>query len=104
LKNAHFLWITDLSGPDKLFVVSGFPINILPLAMGVLMFFQQKSTQVPGAATMDEQQKMMMYMFPVLITFFLYNFPAGLALYWASNTLFNLILQKKLVHKVAPQQ
>ncbi len=101
LKNAHFLWIKDLASPDKAFVIAGFSINILPIFMGILMFFQQKSTQVASSAqdSMAEQQKIMMYTFPIVFTFIFYNFPSGLVMYWATNTLLNLFFQKKIVNK-----
>ena len=48
------LWITDLSAPDTLFEIGGFPINILPLLMAVSMFIQQKMT--PTAAGAGQQK------------------------------------------------
>ena len=75
-----FGWITDLSAPDTLFTVAGFPINILPFLMGITMFLQQKLMAVPGSGG---QQKMMMYFMNVFFLFLFYTFPSGLNLYYS---------------------
>ena len=70
LKGAQFLWIKDLSEPDRLFTLSaslpiiGNEINILPILMAIGMFFQQKMS---GAAS-DPTQKQMMTMMPIMFT------------------------------------
>lgn len=77
LRQAPFmLWIDDLSSPDVLFRVSGFGIHLLPLLMAATMFWQQKLTPT------DPRQAMLMYLTPVMMLFFLYTVPSGLALYW----------------------
>ena len=98
LRGAPFvLWITDLSAPDTLFEIGGFPVNILPLVMAASMFVQQKLT--PTTATMG-QQKSMMYIMNIFFVFIFYRLPSGLNLYY---TLFNIltILQQKYL---TPQQ
>ena len=93
LRGAPFmLWITDLSAPDTLFVIGGFAVNILPLIMAASMFVQQKMT--PTTMGAGAQQKSMMYIMPIFMTFIFYRFPSGLNLYY---TLFNVltILQQK---------
>jgi YidC/Oxa1 family membrane protein insertase len=92
LRGAPFmLWITDLSAPDTLFEIGGFPINILPLLMGISMLLQQRMTPTTGQAG---QQKQMMYFMNIFFIFIFYKFPSGLNLYY---TLFNVltILQQK---------
>ena len=92
LRGAPFmLWITDLSAPDTLFEIGGFPINILPLLMGISMLLQQRLTPTTGQAG---QQKQMMYFMNIFFIFIFYKFPSGLNLYY---TLFNVltILQQK---------
>jgi len=91
------LWITDLSAPDTLFEIGGFPINILPLVMAASMFIQQKMTPTAAGAG---QQKSMMYMMNIFFIFIFYRLPSGLNLYY---TLFNVltILQQKYL---TPQQ
>jgi YidC/Oxa1 family membrane protein insertase len=97
LRGAHFLWIGDLSQPDTIFSLPllghNFPINPMPLIMGVTQIWQASITPVsPG---MDPaQQKMMRYM-PLLMVYFFYNYSSGLALYWTVSNLIT-ILQNKL--------
>ncbi|MCK4903108.1 MAG: membrane protein insertase YidC [Candidatus Marinimicrobia bacterium] len=87
------LWITDLSAPDTLFEIGGFPINILPLLMAVSMFIQQKMNPTAAGAGAG-QQKSMMYFMNIFFIFIFYRLPSGLNLYY---TLFNVltILQQK---------
>lgn len=93
LRGASFLWACDLSQADTVFTVMGFPVNPLALAMGATMFWQSSLT--PPSPGMDPmQQKMMKYM-PLMIVVFLYNFSAGLTLYWTVQNLIS-ILQMKL--------
>lgn len=97
LRGAHFLWACDLSQPDTVAVLFGFPINPLPLIMGATQFWQARLTPAsPGADPV--QQKMMQYM-PLLFIFILYNFSAGLALYWTVQNLLS-ILQNKLIRNL----
>ncbi len=86
LRFAEFLWIRDLSEQEALFFVAGFPVNILPLTMGATMIWQQRLT--PG--TMDEQQRKIMMMMPVVFLFISYNMPAGLLLYWTASNLISI--------------
>lgn len=95
LRGASFLWVADLSRPDTLFMIPGlnFPFNPLPLIMGGTMLWQAHLT--PPSPGMDPmQQKIMRYM-PLMFMVFLYNYSAGLALYWTVNNLLT-ILQTKL--------
>jgi YidC/Oxa1 family membrane protein insertase len=74
-----FFWIKDLSIPDTVACLGAFPINILPLLMGITMFFQMRLT--PTSTTDNAQQKMLQWMsfiFPI----FCDNFAAALLLYW----------------------
>jgi len=108
LRGARFLWVSDLTQPDTLFVIPGFlgnipffgipgvglPFNLLPLVMGVTMLWQSHLT--PASPSMDPmQQKIMRYM-PLMFMVFLYNFSAGLTLYWTVQNLLT-ILQTKLI-------
>ncbi len=79
-------WWTDLSAPDPLFV--------LPIALGGLMFLQQKLN--PPA--MDPMQaKMMMYGMPIMMSVFMLFLPAGLCLYMVTNSALS-ITQQKWIH------
>lgn len=106
LRGAGFLWIKDLSMPDAVAIPATLPligshINILPLAMVVLMVFQQKvSTKVMGSAVTEEQkqqQKMMLIIMPVMFGFIFYNMPSGMVLYWVVNTLLMIVEQSAIL-------
>jgi YidC/Oxa1 family membrane protein insertase len=81
-------WITDLSIKD--------PFYVLPVGMGVAMFFQQKLT--PSTSVDPTQQKIMMFM-PLIFCFFMKDLPAGLNLYILTSTLFG-IAQQVVVYRV----
>ncbi len=91
LKGQTFLWIKDLAQPDRLFVfpaaipLIGNELNILPILMALVMFFQQKLSN-KNMVTTDPaqlmQQKMMMLFLPVFIGFMFYHFSSALALYF----------------------
>jgi YidC/Oxa1 family membrane protein insertase len=96
LRGARFLWAADLSNPDTVWIIPGlhFPLNPLPLMMGVTMLWQSHMT--PPSPGMDPmQQKMMKYM-PLIFIPILYNFSAGLSLYWTVQNLLT-IAQMKLI-------
>ena len=106
LRSAGFLWIKDLSMPDAVAIpftlpIFGSSINILPLAMVVLMVFQQKvSTKVMGGAVTEEQkqqQKMMLVMMPIMFGFIFYNMPSGMVLYWVVNTILTIVEQSVIL-------
>lgn len=102
LKGAKFLWIKDLSEPDKLFVlpnalpVIGNEINLLPILMMLGMFAQQKISARAASGASAEQQKLMLVIFPLMFGFIFYHMPAGLVLYWFINSTFMLIYQMKV--------
>jgi len=97
LKNAAFLWVKDLSEPDRLFVLAkslpliGSEINLLPILMAALMFVQQKFTSVAKAP--GQGPSMNLWFLPIIFGIIFYKFPAGLVLYWFTNSLFMLALQ-----------
>ncbi|MCC7376630.1 MAG: membrane protein insertase YidC [Verrucomicrobiales bacterium] len=95
LRGASFLWACDLSQSDTIGMIPGlnFPLNPFPLMMGATMLWQARLT--PMSPSMDPaQQKIMKYM-PLMFMVFLYNFSAGLTLYWTVSNLLS-ILQMKL--------
>ena len=93
LRGVHFLWALDLSQPDTVGYLGGFPINILPIIYGLTLLYQARIT--PVSPTMDPGQQQMMKYMPLMFLFILYNMSAGLTLYWTvQNSL--TILQTKL--------
>ncbi|MDR2341970.1 MAG: membrane protein insertase YidC [Campylobacteraceae bacterium] len=89
LKNAEWiLWVKDLAVMD--------PYYILPVAMGLTMFLQQKIT--PSNFADPTQEKIMKFL-PLIFTIFFLWFPAGLTLYWFVNNLFS-IAQQMYVNRI----
>ena len=85
MRQAPFaLWITDLSSKD--------PFFILPLLMGAAMFLQQKLNPPPP----DPVQAKMMQIMPVVFTGFFAFFPAGLVLYWLTNSVLSIAQQWRI--------
>jgi len=102
LKGAGFLWIGDLSQMD--------PYFILPVLMGVTMYAHQVIT--PNNFTDPMQEKVFKFL-PVIFTFFMATFSAGLVLYWTINNILSFIQQfiinksmeaKGLVIKQTPKE
>ncbi|MBG1232569.1 membrane protein insertase YidC [Aestuariivirga litoralis] len=106
LRHAPFFgWIHDLSAPDPttLFNLFGLipwtpphalMIGFWPLLMGITMWVQMRLNPTPP----DPIQQQMFNWMPVIFTFSLGTFPAGLVIYWAwSNTL--SILQQSYIMK-----
>ncbi len=93
-----FLWINDLSAPDRLMIGFNIPwlhgIPVLTLLMGVSMYLQQKMTPT----TADPTQAKIMQFLPVVFTFMFINFASGLVLYWFVNNLL-AILQQHLINR-----
>ena len=87
LRQAMFIphWIEDLSRPD--------PFYILPVALGISMFLQSKTTMK------DPNQKAMLYIMPVMMVFLFANFSAGLTLYWFLFNVMSFMQQKFHVPK-----
>jgi YidC/Oxa1 family membrane protein insertase len=91
LRGAHFLWVSDLTKPDTLFMIPGldFPFNLLPLLMVSVMVWQAH-LQPPSPGMDASQQKLMRYM-PLIFLLFLYNYSSGMALYMTVSTLMGIL-------------
>jgi YidC/Oxa1 family membrane protein insertase len=96
LRGAAFIpgWVTDLSLPDTVARVAGFPINILPLLMTGTMLLQQFLFS-PGSQ--GQSNKMMAFM-PLIFAFIFYGMPSGLVLYWLCNNVL-AIGHQYLIHR-----
>jgi len=86
-----FLWINDLSAPDRLGTlalpfVSPPGIPVMTLLMGASMFLQQWMSPTAG----DPQQQRVMMIMPLMFTFMFVSFPAGLTLYWLVNNVLTI--------------
>ncbi|HRU50899.1 MAG TPA: membrane protein insertase YidC [Planctomycetota bacterium] len=98
LRQAPFLWIADLSQPDKLFQFSqpviflGDYFNLLPIVMTIVWVVQQKLAPKPDDPQMQQQQKMFTIM-SIVFGFMFYNVASGLVLYWMIMNLLSIIEQ-----------
>jgi YidC/Oxa1 family membrane protein insertase len=77
LRGAPFLWITDLSRADPLFII--------PVLMGLSMYLVSKIGQL--GMEPNPQMKIMLYMMPVMMTVLFLKFASGLNLYYAVQNL-----------------
>lgn len=94
MRNAHFLWISDLSAMDPYFV--------LPILMGLTMWLQQylqsANKKEPANDVVAQTQKMMNWM-PLLFTIMFAWMPAGLVLYWTVSNLFGIVQMQLIKRK-----
>jgi YidC/Oxa1 family membrane protein insertase len=66
-----------------------------PLIMGVTMWMQMKLNPPPP----DPTQQMIFEWMPIIFTFMLASFPAGLVIYWAWNNTLSVAQQSVIMHK-----
>ncbi len=83
LRQAHWLWVPDLSSPD--------PYHLLPIFFVASMFLVQWLTPSPGVD--PQQQRMMAITMPAVFGFMTWSIGAGLALYWAASNLLGIVIQ-----------
>ncbi|MEX0751770.1 MAG: membrane protein insertase YidC, partial [Xanthobacteraceae bacterium] len=113
MRHAPFFgWIKDLSAPDptNLFNLFGLipwdptvvpligpflHLGVWPLIMGATMWVQMKLNPAPP----DPTQKMIFDWMPLIFTFMLASFPAGLVIYWAWNNLLSVTQQAVIMRK-----
>jgi YidC/Oxa1 family membrane protein insertase len=113
MRHAPFYgWIKDLSAPDptNLFTLFGLlhydptqiplfghylALGIWPLIMGVTMWFQMKLNPTPP----DPTQQLIFGWMPVIFTFMLAGFPAGLVIYWAWNNTLSVLQQSFIMRR-----
>lgn len=89
MRQASFAYLDDLSSPD--------PYFILPVFLGIVNFIQFKLNPQPT----DPVQAKVMLLMPILMTAMMVLFPAGLALYWVTNTLLSILQQWHINRVVA---
>ncbi len=109
MRHAPFFgWIQDLSAPDPTSILNLFGllpytapdipylgIGIWPLLMGITMFLQMRMNPTPP----DPTQAMIFNWMPVIFTFMLATFPAGLVIYWAWNNTLSIIQQAVIMKR-----
>lgn len=108
MRHAPFFgWIQDLSAPDPTTIFNLFGlipftppdflmIGIWPLIMGVSMFLQQKLNPQPT----DPVQAKIFTFLPIIFTFLLAAFPAGLVIYWAWNNTLSMAQQWVIMRRM----
>lgn len=107
MRHAPFFgWIKDLAAPDPTsifnlfgllpFAVPAFLlIGVWPIIMGITMFVQMKMNPEPT----DPIQKTMFTWMPIVFTFMLASFPAGLVIYWSWNNFLSILQQYAIMKK-----
>jgi YidC/Oxa1 family membrane protein insertase len=88
LRLHSFLWIHDLSAPDTIFLIGGFPVNLLPILMGLSMWQSMRMTPNPSA---DSSQKTIFLMMTLLFPVICYPMPAALTLYMTIQNLLTIL-------------
>ena len=83
LRQAPFLWLHDLSSPDKLY--------IMPILIVISTYLVQKMT--PSSGMDPKQQQMMTLMMPLMIGWFSFNLPSGLSVYWIVGNIIGIAQQ-----------
>ena len=108
MRHAPFFgWIRDLSAPDPTNIFNLFGLipvqmpeflhlGIWPIIMGITMWVQMKMNPEPT----DPVQKTMFAWMPLIFTFMLGSFPAGLVIYWAWNNLLSVTQQYAIMKKM----
>ena len=97
IRGQSFLWIKDLSLPDRLAKLPlGIDLNMLPIVMAAAMFFQTKMSQskMVSSGSDDMARVMSGPLMPVLFGVMFYNMPSCLVLYWLTNSLTTLALYR----------
>lgn len=104
IRQAPFIgWIKDLSAPDPLTIstwshlpIPGFlDIGIWPIIMGITMFIQQKMNPAPT----NKDQARAFAMMPLIFTFMMGHFAAGLVIYWSFSNLLSILQQRAILYK-----
>ncbi|MCG5239226.1 membrane protein insertase YidC [Azospirillum doebereinerae] len=108
MRHAPFFgWIHDLSSPDPTTIFNLFGLipwdppamlhlGLWPLIMGVTMWLQQKMNPAPP----DPVQQKVFQFLPIVFTFMLAGFPAGLVIYWAWNNLLSVLQQWTIMKRM----
>ena len=115
MRHAPFFgWITDLSAPDptsifNLFGLMPFSVDFLPpflqlgawpIMMGLSMWLQMRLNPAPP----DPVQARIFQFMPIIFTFLLATFPAGLVIYWTWNNLLSMAQQWYIIRSIEKER
>ncbi len=107
MRHAPFFgWIQDLAAPDPTSIFNLFGVipvtlphllmvGVWPILMGITMFIQMRLNPTPP----DPTQQMIFTWMPVIFTFMLASFPAGLVIYWTWNNTLSIIQQSVIMKR-----
>jgi YidC/Oxa1 family membrane protein insertase len=101
-----FIWINDLAVADHLFPLGitipliGSYFNLLPIIYSVINYITMANMPIAQDEMQAQQQKIMKYMFPVMMLFFFYTMPSALVLYFIVSGTWSIIEQKKIREKL----
>lgn len=114
MRHAPFVgWIKDLSAPDPTTIFNLFGLlpfdpsqvpyvgqylglGVWPLVMGFMMFLQMKLNPPPA----DPMQQRIFNLMPIMFTFLLATFPAGLVIYWTWNNFLSVVQQSVIMKRM----
>lgn len=97
-----FLWIKDLAVHDQLFIwgadlpLLGTSFNLLPIIYSVINYITMHNMPPAQDEMQIQQQRIMKYVFPVMMLLFFYRMPAALVLYFIVSGTWSVIEQKKI--------
>jgi len=97
-RQASFLWIPDLSGPEPYFL---YFLRVLPVLFAGSMIVLQLLTPQPSADPL--QRKMMAVGMPLFMLYILWSAPAGLLLYWLVGNVVGF-LQQMMINKLTREE
>ncbi|MEM9331293.1 MAG: membrane protein insertase YidC [Pseudomonadota bacterium] len=107
MRHAPFFgWVQDLAAPDPTSIFNLFGllpfevgglllVGVWPLLMGITMFLQMQMNPAPP----DPTQAMIFKWMPLVFTFMLATFPAGLVIYWAWNNFLSILQQGYIMRR-----
>jgi YidC/Oxa1 family membrane protein insertase len=97
LPDANLNWFTFINHAWFINLGATDPTHILPVLAGVATFIQLRMSQPRTTAAtqnaMTQQMQIMQFLMPVVTLVFALGFPAGLALYWTTTSIFSMIQQ-----------
>jgi YidC/Oxa1 family membrane protein insertase len=102
LRQAPFaFWVHDLSKPDHMPFPWVGAINLLPILMAGAQIIQMRLQPPPADAQQAQMQKVMGWMMPVMMLFFLYTYASGLSLYIFTSSLLGIV-EYRVIRKLWP--
>ncbi len=116
ISGGNWMFLADLARPDRAIplpsswhftppLIGGIygeirSINLLPVLMGVVFYLHQKYLSPPPSASMspemEQQQKLMKVMFPLMMPIFMYAAPSGLTIYFITNSTLGILENKHI--------